>query len=352
MDKGAGEKTEKPSGKRIRKARGEGQVPQSQELPSAMIIIAIMLTLWLTGPELLRWIRGELILGINCKTSVFQGPDAFMDFAKARLVGFTLAITPMFLAITVAAIVGSITVTGLNFAPSALKFQLNNISPVKGISNLFSTQALMNLAISVVKLTVLSIVVYIYLRDKMDDLATLRWLGAAEILASIASLVFGILIRLAIAVCIIAAVDVIYQKWKYIHDLKMTRQEVKQERKEEEGSPEIKRKIRTMQFEMAMKRMLQEVPKANVVIVNPTHVAVAIKYDPKMSAPLVVAKGPDHLCEKIKEIARSHGIPIIHRPELARAIFGTVEAGQPIPEALYVAVAEVLAMIYRLRKRL
>jgi flagellar biosynthetic protein FlhB len=151
---------------------------------------------------------------------------------------------------------------------------------------------------------------------------------------------------------VLAAADVLYQKWKYIEELKMTRQEIKQEHRDTEGAPEVKIKIRKIQIQMTMKRMLQEVPKAKVILVNPTHVAVALKYDPpEMDAPIVLAKGADHLAEKIMEIARAHGVPILRRPELARTIYSTVEIGEPIPQNLYIAVAEVLAMLHRLRHR-
>ena len=142
------------------------------------------------------------------------------------------------------------------------------------------------------------------------------------------------------------------QKWQYLQDMKMTKQEVKQERKSTDGSPEIKARIRRIQLEMSMKRLAQEVPKANVILVNPTHVAVALRYDAKtMEAPVLLAKGADHVAQKIMEIGRSYGVPIVRRPEVARAIFASVKPGQPIPESLYMAVAEVLALIYRLRQK-
>ena len=165
-------------------------------------------------------------------------------------------------------------------------------------------------------------------------------------------MILGLMIRVCLALLVIGIGDVLFQKWKYTKDLKMTKQEVKEERKQTEGAPEVKSRIRRIQIEMAMKRMLQEVPKANVVLVNPTHVAVALRYEAKtMEAPVLVAKGADHLSEKIREIARAYGVPILRRPELARTIYATVEPGSTIPETLYVAVAEVLAMIYRLRQK-
>jgi flagellar biosynthetic protein FlhB len=160
------------------------------------------------------------------------------------------------------------------------------------------------------------------------------------------------MIRIGIVLLIMGIADAFYQKWKYIKGLKMTKQQVKEELKETMGSPEVKRRIRQVQLQTSMKRMLKEIPKASVVLVNPTHVAVALRYDAKtMESPVMVAKGADYLAEKIREIARAYGVPIVRRPELARTIYSTVKLGNPIPETLYVAVAEVLAMIYRLRKR-
>jgi flagellar biosynthetic protein FlhB len=202
------------------------------------------------------------------------------------------------------------------------------------------------------KLIGISLVVWLYVRSKLEVFAALRWTLASQMLAVIARLILGLLIRVGIVLLVIGIAEAFYQKWKYIHDLKMTRQEAKQDRKDTEGSPEVKVRIRRVQVQMASRRMLREVPKATVVLVNPEHVAVALRYNAKqMEAPLVVAKGADHLAERIREIARAYGVPIIRRPELARAIYSTVEPGNPIPEALYVAVAEVLGMIYRLRRR-
>jgi flagellar biosynthesis protein FlhB len=191
-----------------------------------------------------------------------------------------------------------------------------------------------------------------YLSDKLDTLMQLRWAWSVQIITTTGSIIFGVCIRVCIALLVLAIGETFYQKWKYIETLKMTKQEVKQENKDLEGSPEIKGRIRRIQMQMSMKRMLQEVPKARVVLVNPTHFAIAIKYDPAtMDAPMVVAKGADHMAEKIMEVARAYGVPIVRRPELARTIFATVQIDEPIPQNLYVAVAEVMAMLHRLRKR-
>jgi flagellar biosynthetic protein FlhB len=211
---------------------------------------------------------------------------------------------------------------------------------------------MVKLLVSILKFVIVSIIVWVYLKDQVNTLMNLRWAWSGQFIAATAGIVFGLCIRVCIALLVLAIADTFYQKWKYIEDLKMTRQEVKQEHKDIEGSPEVKSRIRRIQIQMTMKRMLHEVPKARVVLVNPTHIAVALKYEPPaMEAPVVVAKGAEHIAEKIMEIARSYGVPVIRRPELARTIYATVKIDEPIPQNLYVAVAEVLAMLHRLCQR-
>jgi flagellar biosynthetic protein FlhB len=254
------------------------------------------------------------------------------------------------MALIVGSVLACVVVGGLNVAPQAVSLKLSAVDPVKGFGKLFDVKSLVKLGISIAKLIFVSMIVYFYLRSRLDELAVMQWAWSAQIMFAISKMISGMLIRVCIGLLIIATIDVVFQKWKYTKDLRMTKQEVKQEGKETDGSPEVKSRIRQIQMAMARKRMLQEVPKANVIIVNPTHVAVALQYDAKtMNAPVVVAKGADHLAEKIREIARAHGIPIIRKPALARSIYANVESGKPIPARLFAAVAEVLAMIYRLR---
>jgi flagellar biosynthesis protein FlhB len=351
-EKPASERTEQPTARRLSKTRKEGQVPQSQELPAVLILLTLIGSLWLLGPGLYKYFEQELVSGISGNHNVFLTTDSFVKFANTKITNLMGMTFPILLGLSMAGVVGSVAVSGINFAPKALKFKPDAINPVKGFANLFSSRSLVTLVISIAKLIFVGVIVYYYLIGKLPDVMSLRWASAQQIFVQMCSLIFGIFIRVGIAIVILAITEVYYQKWKYLSDLKMTKQEVRREHKEDEGSPEVKRRIRMLQIQMASKRMLQEVPKANVILVNPTHVAVALKYDAKgMSAPVLLAKGADHLCETIKDIARAHGVPIIHRPELARSIYASVEPGQAIPETLYVAVAEVLAMIYRLRHR-
>lgn len=263
-----------------------------------------------------------------------------------------VVIMPICGALCIAAFVGNIVIGGLNYSPKAIKLDFGAISPGKGLGKLFNLRSMVKLLASIFKLIFISVLAWFYLKDKLEVIAALRWAWSFTILASIAKLILGLMIRICIGLLVIGAADTVFQKWKYIEDLKMTKQEVKEELRQKDGAPEVKRRMRKIQFEMSMRRMLAEVPKAGVILTNPTHVAVALRYDAKEAdAPILVAKGADHVAEKIREVARAYGVPIIRRPELARAIFASVKLNTSIPETLYVAVAEVLAMIYRLRHR-
>ena len=346
------EKTEQPTPRKLKKARQKGNVPQSQELSSVATLLILIIMVALLGPNLLQWFTLQVRQGMSCQTGFFADNEAFLRFISAKTVDLMLVILPILAALFAGSVLAGAAISGLNYSPQAINLRFNQLNPVSGFGKLVNTRSIVKLLASVLKLLFVSLIVWFYLRSKLDMLAALRWAWSSQILAITAKIILGLVIRVGIALLVIALGDALFQKWKYIEDLKMTRQEVKQDRKDTEGSPQVKGRIRRIQFEMAMRRMLQEVPKASVVLVNPTHVAVALRYDAKtMEAPLMVAKGADHLAEKIREIARAHGVPVIRRPELARTIYATVKEGNPIPQSLYVAVAEVLALIYRLRHR-
>ncbi len=351
-EKPVAEKTEQPTPKRLTKAKEKGQTAQSQELPAAVSIVVLVMVLSVLAPSLLQWFIVQMKQGMSGQISVFADSKTFTSFLNTKITGSILAMLPVLAALVVGSVLSCVVVGGLNFAPQALSLKLSAINPVAGFGRLFNVKSVVKLGISIAKLIIVSIIVWLYLQSKIDTLAAMRWAWSGQIIVAIARMISGMLIRVCAALLIIAAIDVIFQKWKYTQDLKMTKQEVKQERKDTDGSPEIKSRIRRIQIEMARKRMLQEVPKATVVLVNPTHVAVALRYDAKaMESPVMVAKGADHLAEKIREIARAYGVPVVRKPELARTIYSTVQPGDSIPETLYATVAEVLAMIYRLRHR-
>jgi flagellar biosynthetic protein FlhB len=351
-EKPATERTEQPTRKKLERARKKGQVPQSQELTSIVTLLALIMIVALLAPSLLRWSVMQLKNGMSCENAVFADSRSFMSFINTKIIESILVVCPILAALFAGSVLACAAISGLNFAPDAISLKFDHINPVTGFGKLVNARSMVKLLVSIFKLLFVSLIVWFYLKSRLDMFANLRWAWSAQILAVISRIILGLLIRVGIALLVIGAADAFYQKWKYTQELKMTRQEVKRERKDTEGSPEVRSRIRRIQFEMARKRMLQEVPKASVVLVNPTHYAVALRYDArKMEAPVVVAKGADQLAEKIREIARAYGVPIIRKPELTRTIYSTVDLGGLIPDTLYVAVAEVLAMIYRLRHK-
>lgn len=352
MASGAMEKTEQPTRKRLSKAREKGQVPNSQEFMSALSLIVLCATTAKVGPRFTQWAMQEMREGFMCDYSNVANADVFLSYVSTKLVACLAIAAPFFIALAITGIAGSIYIGGFNLTLEPLRWKLDSLNPMKGIKQLVSASSLVKLLFSIAKLLFIGILVVAYVRGKIDELATYQWLAPGQLLGAFSQLILGAVIRLCIGLMIIGLIDMFYQKWKYTKGLKMTKQEVKEEREEGETPPEVQKKLRQKQFEIAMQRMLQDVPKANVVLVNPTHVAVAIQYDNEtMLAPIVLAKGGDHLCEKIKDIARAYGIPIIRRPELARGLFARVDIGHPIPDELFSAVAEILALIFRLRHR-
>jgi flagellar biosynthetic protein FlhB len=349
-EQSAAERTEQPTAKKLSEARGKGQVPQSQELPAAVMLAVMMGALWFWAPGIFKWFTIELKEGMSGNPEMFSNSGAFLTFANSKIVGMALMISPIVASLMLASVISCLTISGLNFAPGAIKLKWDTISPASGLSKLINAQSLVLLLVSIAKLVFVSVIVWIYLKDKLEVLGLLRWAWSLQMIIGISKIIMGLMIRICVGLIIIAIADSFYQKWKYIQGMKMTKKDVEQERRDTEGMPEVKGRIRRTQFEMAMKRISTEVPKASVVLVNPTHVAVAVSYDSDtMEAPVVVAKGADYLAEKIREIARAHGVPIIRRPELARTLYSTVKVGAMVPENLYVAVAEILALIYRLR---
>ena len=351
-EKPASERTEQATPQRMKKARTKGQVAQSQEVPSAMMITALIVVLVLTAGQMYQWFTSQMREGLLFRLNGSISADTFGEVLCAKGVQCLVVLLPFLLAMAVASAAGSILVGGAAWSPQAIRLDLSRISPIRGFKNLISLRSIVKLLIAIAKLTVFLAIAWQYLGGRMDMLLSLQWSSPAGTLYTIGQLVLGLGVRIAVALAAIASIDFLYQRWNHRRQLKMTRQEVKEERKEHEVSSETKGRIRSMQMAMAQKRMLQDVPDADVVVTNPTHYAVAIRYEATdMAAPRVVAKGADFMCEKIKEIARANGVPIIEKPELARALYAAAEPGEVIPETLFVAVAEILAAIYRLKKK-
>jgi flagellar biosynthetic protein FlhB len=352
-DKPAAERTEQPTPRKLQKAREQGQVPQSQELASAFSLVVLLLTVAVLGPGLCRWCRQKLEAGLSAgPVNVFADTQTFVRFLNENTVDMLVVTFPILAALAAAGVLAGVAVGGLVFSPEGLRPKWNAINPAVAVQNLLDKRALVRLLASILKLLFVSIIVWLYLRDKLEALAALRWAWSTELLSATARIILGLGLRVGVAILLIGLADAYYQRWQHLQELKMTRQEVKQEYKDLEGAPEIKGRIRRIQVEMSMRRLKREVPKASVILVNPTHVAVALRYEARiMDAPVLVAKGADLMAERIVKLGRSYGVPVVQRPAVARAIYATVKPGQPIPESLYLAVAEVLALLCRLRQR-
>ncbi len=350
-DKPSSDRTEKATPERIRRAREEGQIPQAAELASAFMLVVLLTTLAITGPRIYAWFIGLVQDGLSCRYQVSMDADGF-----SRLLGSIGAqalgvISPLLISAAAVSVFSGLIGGGWVFSPKAISIRWENLSPIRGLKGLLSSKAAFQTLVAIAKAGVILWIVWRYLKDNMGECLRMEFLSPAGQVESMSRLVFGLLLRVTVGMLVIAGVDFLYQKWNYYRQLRMSKQEVREEQRQYEAAPELKGRIRRVQYEMVRRRMLHEVPKADVVLANPTHVAVALRYDRKAGgAPMVVAKGPDLLSEKIKEIARANNVPILYRPALARAIYVGVEVGQPIGPELFVAVAEVLAMIYRLRR--
>lgn len=342
------QRTEQATPKRRRDARRRGQVPRSRELSAAAVVLSSALALFVadTPGAVVQLMRGALSFDAQLLAQPDQLPARFGQILELALRIFAA----LFAAGFAAALLSPLLLGGWNFSSQALMPQLDRLNPVTGVGRMFSLNSLLELGKSLLKFLLLTAIAWAcWITYRSEVLG----LGAEPINSGIAhggALVLSAFAWLAGGLLLIAAVDVPYQLWQYNKNLRMTRQEVREEMKESEGRPEVKAKIRRVQQEMARRRMMDQVPKADVVITNPTHYAVALVYTAgKMRAPRVVAKGADVLALAIRELAKQHSVPLVEAPPLARALYRSTELEAEIPAQLYAAVAQVLTYIYQLR---
>lgn len=344
------EKTEQPTPKKRQELKEKGEVAKSKELPSVAVLLAALITLSLFGSFMYNQI--QLIMKGAFSFSIlndFNIPE-FLKFSQNIIGRFIILLSPLFAAIFITAILSNVMQVGFIVSGQTITPKLSKIDPIKGFGRLFSKQAFMELFKSLLKLTIVGGVAYLTVKGEMKNFYFLGDMELKSIFVYILKIFFKIFVRCSLAMIVLVVIDYVFQRWEFENRIKMSKQEVKDEFKKSEGDPLIKSKIKSIQMEMARKRMMQDVPEADVVITNPTHLAVALKYDSStMTAPRLIAKGSRKMAEKIKEVASEHKIPILENKELARNIYSLVEVGQEIPPALYQTVAEVLAYIYRLK---
>ena len=347
------EKTEKATPKKRKEAREEGQVLHSREVTAAFILLACFLLLKVYGKYLFSFLEKYIIdiyTNIENVESFFYENNLMIGFIKTIAV-FMGLIAPILLTTFVVAVLINYLQVGFLFTTKPLKIQLNRINPIEGFKRLFSKRALMELLKSILKILFIGYTAYSFIKKNILKIIGLSKLEPSIILKNFASISFDFTIRILSVLTILAFMDYFFQWREYEKNLMMTKHEVKEEYKQTEGDPLIKSKIREKQRRIAMSRMIQEVPNADVIITNPTHIAVAIKYDDDLyEAPYIIAKGVDAIAENIKNVARDNAVPIVENKSLARILYDTVDIGDIIPEELYEAVAEVLAYVYSLRE--
>lgn len=342
------EKTEPASGRRLEKARAEGQVPRSRELGAFLVLLSAVGTFWVAGPWLMQRMAALLRRGLTLDLPLSQEPQLmlvrFADLSFDAVLGFL----PLLVALIVAAVLGPLLLGSWNFAPATLLPDLTRLDPIKGLAKLVSMSGLAEMFKAIAKAVVLGGVAAWVIWSERGDLLSIFAQPVEVGLATAGSLVNYSFAACVAAMVLIVAVDVPFQLWQYHDKLKMSREDLKQESKESEGDPQVKGRIRALQREAARRRMMGAVPTADVIVTNPTHFAVALAYKSGMGAPKVVAKGRGELALKIRELGAEHGVPMLEAPPLARALYRHTDLDQEVPAALYAAVAEVLAYVYQL----
>jgi len=345
-----GDKTEPATPRRLEDARKEGQVARSTDLPAAVLMLATFLALYMMGPKL--WGSMLLIVRSSLDPSSPTVLDGLWSYAGATLFEIARRLGPILLIIFVSVLVSLFAQVGWLFTGKPLVPSLSKVNPLAGIKRMFSLRMVMLALLNTGKFLVVSVVVYLTLYNGAAAVFHAFCLDFRGVFHVGTSLTFDLGLRLSIAMLILALLDVAWQRYKHARDLRMTKEEVKDEHRSMEGDPKLKQRRRQVQLQMAMQRLRRDVPTADVIVTNPTHFAVAIRYDSEtMEAPRVVAKGADHLAIRIRQIATEFGIPIVERPPLARSLYADVEVGQVIPEKFYRVVAEILAYVYELTGR-
>ena len=346
-----GDKTEEPTSKRRTDAAKKGQIAKSQELNTAFVLLAGFLVIKIFWEYMYHNIADYSAYVFSHLhengTTIEDVMRIFIDIVQVLI----STAFPVMIAVLIFALAVNIYQVGFMFNTERLEFKLSNINPINGFGRLFSKRALVELVKSLFKIIVIGFFLYLYLKDEIPFMPYFIYYDLEHSLAEIADKIFVMAFQVIAVIMVLAAADYAYQKWQTTQDLMMTKQEVKDEYKQMEGDPQIKGKIKQKQRQMAMARMMQEVPKADVIITNPTHFAVALMYKKGMVAPQVLAKGQDRVAERIKEVARENRIPIVENKPLARALYAAVEIGDVVPHDLYQAVAEVLAYVYRLKNK-
>ncbi|HBR03171.1 MAG TPA: flagellar biosynthesis protein FlhB [Ruminiclostridium sp.] len=344
------EKTEKATPKKRQDLRKKGQVMQSRELPANLILLAIFISMKALGNFIYQECKTVFQFFVSGASSYdLSSSSEIMRLATFAVLEIAKMSAPFFVIAMIMGALGSYVQIGFLFTAEPLKPKFSNLNPLKGLKRIFSTRSLFELIKSIAKVILIFMVAWKSIQAEFTNMMKLMDMDIGPITVYILNTALDIAIKICFSMLAISAVDYFFQRLRHEKDIRMTKQEIKEEYKQMEGNPEIKSKIKQKQREISMRRMLQEVPKADVVITNPTHLAIAIKYEPqKKSAPYVVAKGADFMAQRIKEVAKENQIYTMENKPLAQALYKTVDVGDAVPPELYKAVAEVLAFVYKL----
>jgi flagellar biosynthesis protein FlhB len=345
-------KTERATPKHMQEARKKGQVAKSREVASALIMVAGLIYFNFGTDRIVSQIMSlmkDSFLGLYRADLTVESIQAL---TISLLIKVGLVVVPFLLTVMCAAFLANVMQVGILFAPESVQPQWSKVSPLKGLKNLFSLKTVAELLKSMLKIIAIGVIAYITIRNEVTDVIPLMEQNVGEIMTFMGRISFKILLATSWVLVVLALMDYLYQRWEHSRSLKMSKQDIKDEFKNTDGDPLIKARVRRLQREMAMRRMMAKVPTADVVITNPTHLAIALRYDPaRMSAPIVVAKGANLIAARIKEIAREHGIVVIENKPLAQVLYKVVDIAEAIPDNLYQAVAEILAYVYGLKRK-
>ncbi|MCL2665119.1 MAG: flagellar biosynthesis protein FlhB [Defluviitaleaceae bacterium] len=353
-DSAAGEKTEQPTQRKKEKARDEGQVVKSQEVSTAFLFLAAFFSLRLFGGGIFNNLLGLFNFEIRYMLDTDQLIEQVfianhVAFLFQRIILFVL---PIFAVVLVVGIITNLVQVGWKVTGKPLQPKFNKLNPLSGFKRIFSMELLANFVKSMLKFVAVGAVIFTMIKDEINFIPNLLYMTLEEVVVHIGNLIVDLGLTVGLLFLFIAAADYAYTWYKQNKKLKMSKQEVKEEWKQTEGNPQIKQKIKQKMREVSMRRMMQNVPKADVIITNPTHYAVALQYDrfnEAGGAPVLVAKGVDYLAKRIRDAARDNDIVVVENPPLARTIYDTVQLNQEIPPELYAAVAEILAYVFRLK---
>lgn len=346
------EKTEQATSKKRQDAREKGQVAKSRELASVAVLGACLIYFYFNASDLSTRLMALMRTSFRKAGQTTVSIDTIQPLLTDLLYHTFALLAPFLLVAIAAALMVNVLQVGILFSSEAITPKYSKIDPLKGLQRLFSMRSLVELVKSILKMGIIGLVAYLTVSGESRKVLPLMDVGVRDILGYLGKVSFKILFSTCCVLIILAILDYAYQKWEHEKSLKMSLKEIKDENKESEGDPLIKGRIKKLQREMARKRMMAAVPKADVVITNPTHFAVAIRYEPEtMNAPCVVAKGADFLAQKIKEIAKNSGVPVVENKLVAQVLYKVTPVEHPIPENLYKAIAEILAQIYSLRRK-